>query len=155
MIDPTFAAMFQFQHPEYLWLLAFLPVLLLLFWGYRNWRRKAMAKLGETTRLLPVFSELRFWIKGGLLLLGWAFLAIAWANPQLGAKKQTTTQKVADVFIALDISQSMLCRDARRATREGDARHVKRGNSPVSPRATLHPCDEGIRRRLLRAPLGN
>lgn len=111
MIDPTFAAMFQFQHPEYLWLLAFSPVLLLLFWGYYNWRRNALARLGETSRLLPAFSVLKFWAKCGLLVLGWAFLSVAWANPQLGAKKQTSTQKVADVFIVLDISQSMLCRD--------------------------------------------
>ena len=34
-----------------------------------------------------------------------------WANPQWGAKKQTVGQKAADVFIAIDISQSMLCRD--------------------------------------------
>jgi len=103
--------MFQFQHPEFLWLFASLPGLLLLWLGYRQWRRKALLRLGDTARLLPVFSETRFWIKGTLIAGSLAFLALAWANPQLGAKKQTTTQKAADVFIAMDISQSMLCRD--------------------------------------------
>ena len=103
--------MFNFQHPEYLWLLGAVPVLWLLLFLYQHWRRKALARLGDTSRLMPPFSELRFWAKGGLLTLALIFLALAWANPQGGAKKQTATQKAADVFIAMDISQSMLCRD--------------------------------------------
>ncbi|MFN0035879.1 MAG: VWA domain-containing protein [Saprospiraceae bacterium] len=103
--------MFQFQHPEFLWLLAAVPFLVLLLLGYGLWRRNALARLGDTSRLMPVFSTLKFWTKGALLALALACLAVAWANPQMGAKKQATTQKAADVFIALDISQSMLCRD--------------------------------------------
>ncbi len=103
--------MFKFQHPEYLWLMASAPILLLLLLAYRHWRRRALERLGDTTRLMPVFSELKFWAKGALLAFAIVFLAVAWANPQLGAKKLTTTQNAADVFLAIDISQSMLCRD--------------------------------------------
>lgn len=103
--------MFQFKHPEFLWLLAATPVLLLLLLAYRHWRRKALARLGDTARSLPAFSELKFWTKGALLVLSLALLSLTWANPQMGAKKQTSSQKAADVFIAIDISQSMLCRD--------------------------------------------
>ncbi|MBC7776595.1 MAG: VWA domain-containing protein [Phycisphaerae bacterium] len=103
--------MFKFQHPEFLWLLASVPILLLLLISYRHWRRRALARLGDTSRLMPVFSENKFWAKGALLMLAFTLLAVSWANPQRGGKKQTTTQKSADVFIALDISQSMLCRD--------------------------------------------
>ncbi|MBK6994550.1 MAG: VWA domain-containing protein [Lewinellaceae bacterium] len=103
--------MFKFQHPEYLWLMASAPILLLLLLAYRHWRRRALERLGDTTRLMPVFSELKFWAKGALLAFAIVLLAAAWANPQMGAKKLTTTQNVADVFLAIDISQSMLCRD--------------------------------------------
>ncbi len=103
--------MFQFQHPVFLWLLAAAPVLLLLLIAYQQWRRKALVRLGDTARLMPALSSVKFWAKGILLMLSLVFLSLAWANPQLGAKKQTVTQKVADVFIALDISRSMLCRD--------------------------------------------
>lgn len=103
--------MFKFQHPEYLWLLVSVPILILLLVNYQQWRRRALARLGDTARLMPVFSNSRFRIKGILICIAVVFLAVAWANPQLGAKKQTTTQKAADVFIAIDISQSMLCRD--------------------------------------------
>ncbi|MDO8368839.1 MAG: VWA domain-containing protein [Saprospiraceae bacterium] len=103
--------MFRFQHPDHLWLLAAVPILLLLLFGYRQWRRNVLTRLGETARLMPVFSELKFWLKGILFALALVFLSLAWANPQMGARKQTTTQKAADVFLAIDISQSMLCRD--------------------------------------------
>ena len=102
---------FQFKHPEFLWLLLSAPILLLLLLGYQYWRKNALARLGNTARLMPEFSATRFWLKGFLLAFSLIFLSVSWANPQLGAKKQTTTQEAADVFIALDISQSMLCRD--------------------------------------------
>jgi Ca-activated chloride channel family protein len=62
-------------------------------------------------RLLPGWSAGRFFAKNGLFVVAVGLLAIAWANPQAGAKKQTAVQKSADVFIALDISQSMLAED--------------------------------------------
>lgn len=101
----------KFQHPQYLWFLLSVPVLLLVLAAYAYWRRNALARLGQTARLMPEFSARHFRIKSALLALGLSGVIIAWANPQLGAKKQTTTQKSADVFIALDISQSMMCRD--------------------------------------------
>lgn len=104
----------KFEHPEYLWLLAAVPLLALLLLGYWMWRQRALRQLGEPillSRLLPGFLPARFWLKNGLLALGLAFLAIAWANPRRGAKAQNVTQQSADVFIALDISQSMWAQD--------------------------------------------
>jgi Ca-activated chloride channel family protein len=103
-------AAFQFQYPAHLYLFFALPVLLLLLAAYRVWRKKAVARLGAPERKLP-FSSSLFWLKNGLFMLALAFLALAWANPQRGAKKQKVTQQAADVFIALDISKSMLCQD--------------------------------------------
>jgi len=111
MIEYYLRPMFQFQHPDFFWLLAFVPILMLLWLSYQQWRHNALARLGDISRLMPVFSTYKFWIKGTLLALAFMLLSVSWANPQLGAKKQTTTQNVADVFIAIDISQSMLCRD--------------------------------------------
>jgi Ca-activated chloride channel family protein len=78
---------------------------------YWVWRKNVLTRLGNVERIMPGFSKSKFWLKNGLLALGLALLAIAWANPQLGAKKQTVTQESSDVFIALDISNSMLCQD--------------------------------------------
>lgn len=103
--------MFRYEHPEHLWLLAAVPLLALLVSVYWFWRKNAMTRLGNVERVMAGFSGAKFWLKNALLALGLALLAIAWANPQLGAKKQTVTQEASDVFIALDISQSMLCQD--------------------------------------------
>ena len=106
--------MFRFEHPDFLQLLWALPVLIVLLLLYRAWRRQALARIGEPAalpRLLPGLSGFRFFIKNSLLLLSIGLMALAWANPQRGAKKQTVTQKSADVLIALDISQSMFAED--------------------------------------------
>lgn len=103
--------MFQFQYPAYLWLLAAAPLTLVLLTAYYFWRRRALQLLGDTRRVMPGFSENKFRLKATLLVLSILLLAISWANPQMGEKKQTLTRDAADVFIALDISQSMLCRD--------------------------------------------
>ncbi len=104
----------RFEHPYLLNLLWAVPLLLVLMAAYGWWRRRALGVVGapeSMRRMLPGWSGLRFWVKNGLLLVGLVLLALAWANPQRGAKKQTVMQKSADVFIALDISQSMLAED--------------------------------------------
>ena len=103
--------MFKFEHPDYFLLLAVIPLLLLLWISWWIWRKRALRSLGNTTYILPDIPGGRFWLKNTLIMAAIAFLALAWANPQLGAKKQTVTQESSDVFIALDISQSMLCQD--------------------------------------------
>lgn len=106
--------MFTFEYPDHFYLLLAIPLGALLVLAYWFWRRKAMAQLGEPAllqRLLPPVSPQRFWLKNALFGLGLALLAVSWANPQRGAKQQQATQESADVFIALDISQSMLAKD--------------------------------------------
>ena len=118
ILKPETFKVFRYEHPEHLWLLAAVPLLALLLTAYWFWRKNAVVRLGQTERVLQGFSPSKFWLKNALLMLGIALLAIAWANPQLGAKKQTVTQQASDVFIALDISQSMLCRDVAPARLE-------------------------------------
>lgn len=103
--------MIKFSHPEHLWLLVVIPVLLLLWLFWWQWRKHALNRLGNSGNIVPPISKARFWYKNSLLVLSFLCLAFAWADPLRGAKMQTTRQEAADVFIALDISQSMLCRD--------------------------------------------
>jgi Ca-activated chloride channel family protein len=106
--------MFRFEHPNYLYALAVLPILLALYLSYHWWKKKAIRQFGEAeliTYLTPQASKWKQLFKVGLLLLGFLFLAIGWANPQWGTKREKVTRKSADVFIALDISTSMLAED--------------------------------------------
>ncbi len=103
--------MFRFEHIEHFWLLVAIPGLFLLLWQWQRWRSATLYPLGQPARLMQPLSGQLFWWKNGLLAMAIGLMAFAWANPQRGMKKQTVTQESADVFIALDISNSMLCED--------------------------------------------
>lgn len=90
------------------------PVLAGVWVWYRWWRSRTLNRLGvqrSLERMLPGWSGWRFALKNLLFMVAVSLLAVAWANPQRGAKKQTVKQKSADVIIALDISRSMLVED--------------------------------------------
>ncbi|MCB9305071.1 MAG: VWA domain-containing protein [Lewinellaceae bacterium] len=103
--------MFRYEYPDHFYLLGAVPLLALLLIAYLSWRKSALKQWGATERVMPGFSRRRFGLKNALLALVMILLAITWANPQRGVKKQTSVQRAADVFIALDISKSMLCED--------------------------------------------
>lgn len=106
--------MFRFEHPEHLYALLAIPVLILFFAASRLHRKRAMKRFGESRlmeQIAPDMSKYKHTVKFILLVIGMAFLVFAWANPQWGSKKKTVTRKGIDLFIALDISQSMLAQD--------------------------------------------
>ncbi len=108
--------MFRFEHPEYLYLLLGIPVLLIFFAITRALKRKAMEKLGDQyiiDQLMPSKSKYRDTIKFFIITLAFALLCIAFANPQMGAKREKVKRKSADIFIALDVSHSMMAQDIR------------------------------------------
>jgi len=106
--------MFRFEHPEYLY---FLLLILLLFGLYAlsSWRSgKARAKMGQTDllqQLVPEQSRAKPRFKFILLVMALTCLVIAWANPQLGVEQKPAKREAADIYIALDVSRSMLAED--------------------------------------------
>ena len=60
---------------------------------------------------MPDASVSRLWVKNVSVLLGLFFLFVAAANPQWGTKKEKMKVESADIFIAFDISQSMMAQD--------------------------------------------
>lgn len=106
----------RFEHPLFLHFLWTVPLLVLLLSAYRHWRQRALYRLGDeqsVNQLLDGYAPKRFWVKNGLFAAALALLGFAWANPQGGATMRQTDQKSADVFIALDISESMWSNDVR------------------------------------------
>ncbi len=106
--------MFQFQHIGYLYALAVLPLLVLLFTGMVYWRKKKIRKLGDERLIkeqilgyVPGRSTTKF-----ILLLSALFLIIVgWANLRMGDKSEKIQRKGVDVIIAMDVSKSMLATD--------------------------------------------
>jgi Ca-activated chloride channel homolog len=108
--------MFRFEHPTYLYALALIPVLTLFFYFTRRARRKALLRFGEENlvkQLMPQVSNLKHPLKFGLLMLAFALIIVAWANPQLGTKREKVKKRASDIIVALDISNSMLSDDVK------------------------------------------
>ncbi|MCD6013714.1 MAG: von Willebrand factor type [Flavipsychrobacter sp.] len=106
--------MFQFQHIEYLYALAVLPLLALLFAAMIYWRKKKIQKLGDE-RLVKEqilgFIPGRNATKFILLLTALFVIIIGWANLRMGDKSEKIERKGIDVIVALDVSKSMLATD--------------------------------------------
>jgi Ca-activated chloride channel family protein len=108
--------MFRFAHPEYLNALYLLPVLLAVFWLVNRNRNYLIEKFADKNLLkiiLPSYSSYKQWIKYSVMLIVFACLILAAANPQVGTKLQEVKQTGIDVFILLDVSNSMLAEDIK------------------------------------------
>jgi Ca-activated chloride channel family protein len=105
---------FKLEHPDFLFLLEVLPLVLLAMVWYWYWRRQNLQRLGDEAtvmRVMQPLSKRRFWLKNGLLATALALLAMAAANPQRGVRQKTIAERSADVIIAFDVSNSMLAQD--------------------------------------------
>lgn len=82
---------------------------------YRCWvwlkAVKVLAAKQHAQLLLPGFSARRYYARTTLSILGLVFLVLALLRPQWGKREQVVNQEGRDVFIALDISRSMLAAD--------------------------------------------
>jgi Ca-activated chloride channel family protein len=106
--------MIRFQHPEYLFWLIALPLLVALFMGLLLWRRKTLRKLGEQKLIGSQFVGRihgRITTKAILLLLALSIAIVGAANLQGGGHPEKVQRKGVDVIIALDVSKSMLAQD--------------------------------------------
>ncbi|MFT3754028.1 MAG: VWA domain-containing protein [Paludibacter sp.] len=106
--------MFKFAHPEYLFLLFIVPVLLGVFIYTDIKRRRNIKQFGNPdllAGLMPNVSFIRPQVKFYLQLSAIVLLIIVLAQPQFGTKQETVKRKGIEVMIALDVSNSMLAQD--------------------------------------------
>lgn len=108
--------MFRFAHPEWLYALLMIPVMVLLFMLNRALRNKTLQKLGDKNLLqemMPGYTPVRPLVRFVLLMLAVGFLIVALARPQVGSKLTQVKRKGIELFIALDVSNSMLAQDVQ------------------------------------------
>lgn len=105
---------FTFQYPHLLWLLAAVPLLVLVF-AVQAWRRRrAVRQMGDPKlvgQLLQQASFGRQTIRFILGTLAFALGVIALANPRQPEKGTIDVRKGIDVVLALDVSNSMLAQE--------------------------------------------
>lgn len=108
--------MFRFAHIEYLNLLYLIPILIFLVWYTQ--RKTAKSLLGFANKkmhsvLFPLRSRLKNLLKYSLLVSAAVLIIFSLANPQIGTKIEEVKQVGIDVFILLDVSNSMRAEDIK------------------------------------------
>jgi Ca-activated chloride channel homolog len=106
--------MWEFDEPKYFYLLAILPVLLVLFFVNLYWQRKKQrefADLDLLKKLSPEKSAFKPVLKLVVVLIGLTALILALVNPKIGTKMETVKRQGVDIVFAVDISKSMLAED--------------------------------------------
>lgn len=104
------------QHPQLLWLLLLVPVLVVLVW----WRGKTLINIQRKYFSEDLFQSLRngFWQTGNLIktiffVAGLLFIFLALAGPKVGTEVREVKRRGVDMLIALDLSASMNAEDVR------------------------------------------
>lgn len=121
--------MFRFAHPEYLYALAVLPVLLLFYFYFIAWKKKARKQFGASDlveRLTPNVSKTKPVTKLVLKLLGISLVIVACANPQIGTRLEEIKREGVDIIIALDVSNSMKAQDIKPSRLERSKQSISR-----------------------------
>ena len=106
--------MFRFAHPEYLFLLIAIPVLVGLFIYSQYIRKKKIRLFGNPdllAELMPHVSYVRPQVKFYMQLLAIILIIVVLAQPQFGTKMENEKRKGIEVMIALDVSNSMMAQD--------------------------------------------
>jgi len=108
--------MIRFQHVEYLWLLLLLPIAVIIYISFLNWRKHKIKKIGDPELVKPLFKGRiagRNTTRFVLLMLAMICGIIGMANLQAGGQVETTERKGLDIVFALDVSNSMLAKDIK------------------------------------------
>ena len=104
----------QIDEKIYLYFLAVIPIIVLLFLINLYWKRKKQREFGDVElvqKLSPEKSVFKPVLKISVFLLALACLIIGLANPKIGSKMETVKREGIDVVFAIDVSKSMLAED--------------------------------------------
>lgn len=107
---------FRFSHPELLYLLLLIPLLVLVFLIFSRMQRNNRRKFGDirlVSQLMPELSVGRPVLKFVILMHVLAFAVIGISGPQFGSKLEEVKREGVEIVIALDVSNSMLAEDIK------------------------------------------
>lgn len=117
--------MFRWEVSNGFYLLVLIPMVALLWW----WSQREISRLRHKFGSIPLLERLtknkiRNEVKPLLLGLILLFSILAYVNPQAGTKREKQKIEKSDIFIALDISNSMNARDVSPSRLERAKRFV-------------------------------
>ncbi|MGS2763492.1 VWA domain-containing protein [Sinomicrobium sp. M5D2P9] len=106
--------MYVLEEKIYFYLLAIIPLVVLLFLFLQLWKKRTQKKFADTSllkRLSPDTSTFKPLLKLITLLLAFTCMAFALVNPKIGTKLETVKREGVDIVFAVDVSKSMLAED--------------------------------------------
>lgn len=106
--------MFRFGSPEYLYLLALIPLFIGVFLVAMRARKRRLERFGNISTimgLMPEVSTPRVRYKFVLYLVAVGLLIIALARPQFGSKLKEVENEGIELMLAVDVSNSMMAQD--------------------------------------------
>ena len=104
---------FEFLHPQFLWLLVLIPVLIAwyILVGKKDRATLTLGSIGGFKKQDSIMPKLRV-VLPLLRLLALSLLIVALARPRnVAVSTQTKTNRGIDIVMAIDVSASMLARD--------------------------------------------
>ncbi|HQQ93206.1 MAG TPA: VWA domain-containing protein [Bacteroidia bacterium] len=106
--------MFRFEHIEFFYALAVIPILAVLFVWYLVQRKRKLHVLGDTrlvTELSPYANLRKRYLKTILFIVAIGGIILAMCNLQTGSKLTEVKREGAELMVCLDVSNSMLAQD--------------------------------------------
>lgn len=108
--------MVRFAHIDYLYCLALLPVVVILFILMVYFKKKAARKFSDSVLFVQLSSggsTTKPALKMIAFLFAYSLIVIGLANPQIGTKLEEVKREGVDIIIALDVSNSMKAEDIK------------------------------------------
>lgn len=108
------SSILRFENPQYLYWLLIIPVLVAIYVLIRLWNKRQFGRFANVKLrgyLVPMFSNARANTKFVIFNLIIALLIIGVANLQSGSKMEKVKREGIDLFLCVDISNSMHAED--------------------------------------------
>ncbi len=108
--------MIRFAHTEYLYLLLLIPLFIGLYAVWAAWRKRALKRFGDLKviqTLMPGYSSGKPFLKFIIILTAFIFFVVGVSDPQVGSKLEKVKRQGIDLFLVLDVSNSMLAEDIK------------------------------------------
>lgn len=106
--------MIKFAHPEYFIYMLVLPAIAAALWFAWYLKQRNIRAFGDQRSVFALIdrrSRVKYWLRGGILLLTFSVLVIAYANPLIGTRFEEVTRSGIDLIVAIDVSASMRAED--------------------------------------------
>ncbi len=108
--------MIKFAHNEYIILLLSILVFAAMYWLYRIWYKKAKRRFGDKniiSDLMPESSSSKPLLKFIIVAIATIFFVVGIIDPQIGSKLENIKREGIDLYLVLDVSNSMLAEDIK------------------------------------------